>query len=270
MLAANFTVQEVSHVQAVIDLSKLGHNGIFHSIYNILRYPGYGIHSTDQIRSEIVTILAGKNIPASITLKELYDLTGKELVVVTSNLNREKGCYLHHAQYPNVALLDAMMCSIGVPILLRTKQHDFMGTNDYYVDGGLVDNYPLWVFNELDALYDGTLFSVERDRIPSVTLGLKLLVPGTNNSYEVTIGRREIDSLSSYLIQILNTMMAQIDRSFVSASYIHQTIPIFIDSISFLKFDLDKAEIEKLIQIGKDSVSDYFNKKSLIISDPDQ
>lgn len=263
MLAANFTVQEIQRVHEMVDFSKMGNNSVIYSVYSILRYPGHGILSGDSIHTELSKILSVKNIPDTITLKELFNLTGKELVITVSNLNREKACYLHHAQYPNVQLLDALLCSIGIPLLFRSKEYDFMGTNDYYVDGGLVDNYPIWVFNDIDALYGGTLSHVERDRIPCTTLGLKLLVPGNTNSFDVFTSRQEIDSLSVYLVQLINTMMAQIDRSIVSASYIRQTVPIFVDSISFLKFDLGENEVRKLIQIGRESIVKYFSTENI-------
>jgi predicted acylesterase/phospholipase RssA len=260
LLAANFTAQDILKVSSTLNFSELAHNSIFCGAYCIFRYEGYGIHSSDSIRQQIVDILATRDIPEDITLKQLFDLTKKDLVIVTSNINRERGVYLHHAQYPDVKLVDAMLCSIGIPVLLRAHIKDYLkGSNDYYLDGGIVDNYPIWVFNDLDALYTGTLYSVERDRIPSTTLGLKLLTPGETNSYDVVTQRKDINSFESFLIQILNTMMTQIDRSLVSESYIKQTIPIHVDSISFLKFDMTREQIEKLIEQGKCSVEKYFS-----------
>lgn len=259
LLAANFTAQEIAQVGSTLDFSYLAHNSFIRGAYSIFRYSGYGIHSSDIIRDKVVNILSTRNISASITLKELYEMTKKDLVIVTSNLNREKSVYLHHAQYPDVKLVDAMMCSIGVPILIRSRIESYIGnTNDYYVDGGLTCNFPLHIYNDIDALYTGTLYSVEKDRVPSTTIGLKILTPGETNSYDVVTDRKDINSFESYLIQLLNTMMAQIDRSVISESYIRQTIPIHVDNISFLDFNLTQAQKDKLVEIGKESVEKYY------------
>lgn len=260
LLAAGFTAQEIKTIGPTLDFSELCHNGMFYSMYKIFSYEGYGIHSSDKIEKQIVNILATRDIGKDITLRELFEKTGKDLVIVTSNINREKGVYLHHSQYPNVKLVEAMLCSIGIPVLFRSHVKNYVGnTNDYYLDGGIVDNYPIHVFNDINALYTGTLYSVERDRIPTSTIGLKLLTPGETNSYEVVTSRKDINSFEGFLVQILNTMMTQIDRSLVSPSYIRQTIPIQVDNVSFLKFDMSQEQIQKLIEAGKTSVEKYFS-----------
>lgn len=259
LLAANFTATEIAKVGKTLDFSELAHNNIISGTYSIFRYEGYGIHSSDRLKKQIQDILATHNISSNITLKELYTLTNKELVIVTTNLNREKAVYFHHAQYPDVKLVDAMICSIGIPVLLRAQVKNYiLSTEDYYVDGGLVDNYPLFVYNNLEALYTGTLYSVEKDRISPRTIGLKLLTPGQTNSYDVVTQRKEIGSFEQYLLQLLNTMMSQIDRLLISPSYIAQTIPISVGNISFLKFDITEKEMNELVQAGRDSVVKYF------------
>lgn len=261
-LAAGFTSQDIIKIRPLIDFSELSKNGIMYSIYSIYRHHGYGIHSTHHIQNEIEQILSTKGIKPDITLKELFNLTGKELVIVTANINKEKACYLHHATHPNVGLVQAILCSMSVPVLFRTKEHDFDQTMDLYVDGGLCDNYPLWVFNNIEALYSGKLPEVERDKIPTITLGLKLFSPNQDNTYDLVTGRKNITGFESFLMQLLNTMMTQIDKSFVSPSFIKQTIPIHIPNISFLQFDITPKQQDELIAIGQKSVVEYCTQVS--------
>lgn len=262
LLALKYNAKEIAECQSVLDFSDLSKNFMFYSMYCIARYDGYGVHTTGHIKNGILNVLSKKGIDSEITLKDIYKLTGNDLVIVTCNLNREKPIYLHHAKYPDVKLIDALLSSISIPFMFRSEKHIFLEESDipdYYIDGGLVDNYPLYVFNDIDALYTGSLEKVEKDRIPTSTLGLKLLSPGTRNDYDVFHERKDINSLGKYLVQIINTMMVQIERLTVSESYIKQTIPIHVQGIGFLNFDLTHDQIEYLIKIGKESVAKYLD-----------
>ena len=134
------------------------------------------------------------------------------------------------------------------------------GTKDYFVDGGIVDNYPLWIFNNIDALYKNELNSVDKDDVNPLTLGLKLYSSEEKNNFDVYQGRKPIKSVFNIFTQLLNTLMIQNERSNISSSYIAQTIPISSGNIYFLDFDITKDKIETLINNGQNSVNKYFDK----------
>lgn len=256
-LAAGFSADEMMELKDKLDFSSLARNYLLYC-YRI--FTNYGLHSPDTIRSEFATILS-KKVDPEITLSELYKLTGKDLVIVTTCLNTEKGVFLHYTTHPNMKLLDAMICSISIPVVFQpTILKDENGNSNYYVDGGLMDNYPIWVFNDLEALNSGKLLSINKATIPVTTLGLKVLNPDRKNTKGVFIGRKDINSIEQFFCQIINTMMMQVERSDVSESYIKQTIPINTGNISILDFELTTDQIDNLMKIGSDSVVNYFNK----------
>lgn len=254
MLAVGFTAEEIEDVMYRLDFSQYYNGYMLVSIYNV--WSQLGVHSIDNFEQQFRDILA-KRVNSDITLKRLYDQTHKELVIVTCCLNRMEAVYLHHSTYPDVKLLDAMMCSMAVPFMFRPKKYTFLGDEDYYVDGGIVDNYPIWVFNDIDALYDGNLSKIEKEHIDQATLGLKLLCKDERNDAQVYQGRHEINNAIQFSTQIINTLILQVGRTEISPSYIRHTVPIQTGDVYFLDFNLTPEQKKTLIKSGETSIRNY-------------
>jgi NTE family protein len=74
-----------------------------------------------------------------LTMKELYEQYGKNLVCATYNTTTEKIEYISHENYPDLPCLIALRMTAGVPLLF--DKFKYMG--NYYVDGGIADNFPI-------------------------------------------------------------------------------------------------------------------------------
>ena len=256
LLVIGFTAKEISEIDYEIDLSPYTRSCCLTTVYHV--WNQYGLFSTDHLESEFRKVIQ-KRVDPDITLKELFDTTQKELVIVTCSLNQQDPVYLHHGKYPDVKLIDALICSISVPFGFRPRQYNFTGTSDYYVDGGLVDNYPIWVFNDMDALYRSDLDDVEKDEINPKTLGLKLLCKGERNTTQVFHGRKKIANVFGFALGLINTLMLQVERGSLSPSSMAQTVPIRTGDVYFMDFQLSDEDRNKLIKNGKEAVRKYFD-----------
>jgi len=257
LLVAGFTADEIMSVKDDLNFSEMEKCCCcFSSFYNI--WSKLGVHKSSKLETQISKILK-KKINPKITLRELYLESGKDLVIVSCCISREKAVYFHHATFPNVQLIDALIASISVPGIFQPRKYNFLGTDDYYVDGGVVDNYPLWVFNDLKALYNGGLNKVKRCNIDPKTLGLKLFCKGEFNDFDVYEGRKQISSAIDLGVELVNTFMMQIERNEISPSYISQTVPISTGDMHFLDFDIGEKKKNYLIKSGEKSVKNYFD-----------
>jgi hypothetical protein len=258
MMACDFTAEEINNTKDTLcfDISK---QCCVSNIYNI--FNSYGINSLDMFEEQVRSILSLKVDP-EITLKDLFNVTNKDLVIVTCCLNRKRAVYLHHAQFPNVKLCEAIIASMAVPFFFKPKEYDFLGTNDLYSDGGIVDNYALWVFNDIDKLYNGDLDLVSREKILSNTIGLKLFSEGEHNTEQICEGREHISNLYSYASNIVNTVITHNERVPITQSWIDQTIEIRTGNACFLDLNMSNEIIETLIDNGRIGVKNFFvNKK---------
>jgi len=255
MLAIGFTAGEIISLKDSLDLNKLVSGFSFSKAYSI--WDSFGMNKLNILEKQFRAIIK-KKVDPDISLGNLYRQTKKDLVIVTCCLNREKAVYLHHSTYPKVTLINALLASITVPFLFKPRKFKFLGEMDYYVDGGTVDNYPIWIYNDLELLYSGKIDDIPRNIISSRTLGLKLLSKGEKNNADVFTGRRKIENISTYAVTLVNTLMVQIQRGDISKSYINQTVAIDTGDIYFLDFNITHKKIDMLVENGIDGIKRYF------------
>lgn len=74
-----------------------------------------------------------------ITLEELHERSGKLLRMVTTNVTRLQVEYLDYISTPHLRCIDAVKMSSNVPVVFKRLRYH----GCYYVDGGLLDNYPV-------------------------------------------------------------------------------------------------------------------------------
>ena len=73
------------------------------------------------------------------TLKQLKDKFNKHLIICTYNLTKRKKEYIDYINYPDLSCLDATRMSSNLPFLFN----DFIYNGDEYIDGGIIENFPL-------------------------------------------------------------------------------------------------------------------------------
>ncbi len=81
------------------------------------------------------------NVPSAsnLTFKELFDLTGKHLCVVTVNVSTAQAEYHSYKTKPNLRVADSVYASMCVPFLCQPMKID----GSFYFDGGILDNFPI-------------------------------------------------------------------------------------------------------------------------------
>jgi len=252
LLAANFTAREIWEVQTIINFSDLSNKYDISNAFNLFK--NLGVNSSSSIRKQINAILSTR-ISQDETLSGLFKKTGKELVLVSCCLNTEKSVYFHHATHGNVKVIDAIIASMSIPVFFRPLQLE----ECFFVDGAIVDNYPIWIFNDMDALYKNNL-TIDRKNVNPLTLGLKLNSHGekSNDSNSKTPVTNIIDLL--YLI--CNILTGVVDANNYSDRYKEQTIKISSNDIYFLDLFITKDQISQLVKNGIEGVKNYFNNSS--------
>jgi predicted acylesterase/phospholipase RssA len=102
-------------------------------------YTNVGICGRETVESLFSPILRAADLSLNTTLQELYDFTGIELHLYTTNLDSYEYIDLSHKTHPNWSLIDAAYCSSAVPVIFRPNRIN----GEVYVDGAFLCNYPL-------------------------------------------------------------------------------------------------------------------------------
>lgn len=95
-----------------------------------------------------IDYLSVQKIGYSPSLSELYELTGKELIVTTYNLTRGQSEYKSYHTDPDINCLDAIRLSCNIPIVFYKCIYD----KCVYIDGAFIDNFPIeWTNNYVNS-----------------------------------------------------------------------------------------------------------------------
>ena len=224
-------------------------------IYNIYKY--YGMYSIDPLEKLLIKLIS-PYVNSDITFQQLYEKTGKELVIVTCNLNKRIPVYLHRYSYPNLKIVDAVIMSVSIPLFFRPRKYNIMGTKDYYIDGGIVNNYPIWIFNDIEKLKQCNYDQIDKNIVTYKTLGLKILGNKETNNSQVFMGRGIFENIFQFIQGIINTILLQIERNQINPLYLKQTIAISTESSDFINMELNYERKELLTKLGEMAVREYF------------
>jgi predicted acylesterase/phospholipase RssA len=78
-------------------------------------------------------------IGTSPTLFELKEHSKTNLTITGTNLSEKKCEYFNHATHPSMRVIDCVRISCAIPLLMESVRYN----GSVYVDGGLMDNFPL-------------------------------------------------------------------------------------------------------------------------------
>ena len=202
----------------------------------------YGFDSGKRIMTWIEGLIIKKGYSKDITFRQIFEKFKIQYQVVTTNLNKYETVIFDNISNPNLKVTKAIRMSIGVPFIFSVEKYN----NEIYVDGGLINNYPIKEFdNKLDNV-----------------LGLKLVTRGEFHKMD-----ENIDSFYSYLGNLMTCYMVQKEReTTLSYKYRDHTIGIEAQKITgSINFSLTKDDKLHLIDLGYLAAKKYFEKDPVLI-----
>jgi len=136
LLVLGYSVQEIYDISTTIDFNKVK-NIDFMSILD-----DYGTDDGKNIICVIKKFIINKTNNENITLKELYELTKKKLIITVSCWSNTKPEYFDYENEPDLPLYLALRMSTCYPLLYKPVYYK----GQCYIDGGCSDNYPIEQF----------------------------------------------------------------------------------------------------------------------------
>lgn len=146
------------------------------------------------------------------SFRELFETTGKTLVVTVHNVHTMENVYLHHFAYPEASVLTSVAASMTFPLAFEPVKSLVLGGREpagsWYIDGGVLDNYPISLFSNTG--WESLLHSDVDPKVDiRATLGFKILGKYERFSGDV-FSRRTVEALGlgSYVLRVLYTSLA--------------------------------------------------------------
>ncbi len=143
----------------------------------------------------------------------------------------------------------AVRMSMSIPIFFEPVLHENPETGDTHiiVDGGMLSNFPVWLFDCEDGLPDWPTFGMLLvEPKPSVSVAARLPKPGRRKDH--SHGPRAV---VDYVKSLAQTMMEAHDRLYVEQSSYARTIPIPTLGVGTTEFDLAPERALALYDSGR-------------------
>ena len=221
-------------------------------------FENYGWYSSEYFHKWLRSIIAGqcRGNPRA-TFKDFQRMGFRDLHVVVSNISRHRAEIFSVENSPNVSVADAVRMSMSIPLFFEALQFDGkkFGKGDYYVDGGLFNNYPIHIFDQPQYVRSSRVF---RNGVNWETLGLFLYPSKLRNENPV----EEPKNLWEFLDLTVRSMYDSHQVSTLAENVVDMQRTIEIDDcgISATQFDLspESKEYQQLFNIGRLSTETFF------------
>lgn len=167
-----------------------------------------------------------KKYDENITFKQLYDITNKELNLISFSLKNNKSIALNHINTPDLKIWEGIYMTIALPILISHYKYD----DDYFIDGGISENFAI------ERVKDKLLYTIGIS-VDNYKINFENIKNLSNN--------KDIISYLKYLFDLINIFSSK--TKFTSTN---NTIKLDFNAINQMNFSLDIETKNKIIDSG--------------------
>lgn len=191
-----------------------------------------GAHRGSTIYKLLGSLIEAKYRDPDFTLYNLYKRTGIRLVMMTTDFIHKKSIALDALnEYGNLPIRKAVQMSMALPFLFEPIPYD----NQLFVDGSLLNNYPINVFDE--------------EGPNPYVLGIRVIF-----SDDTPL---EVNSLLKYTISLVQ-LYQETNPITISVCDMMRTITVITKNYPLTKLKLSRSEKLDLMTAGIESVETYF------------
>lgn len=159
LVALDYRAEEVLGIVSATKFQSFNDVGFFFfgGVNRMAR--SYGWYKGEKFLRWLEGHIAHKTGNADITFAEMKAAGFRDLYVVASCINQQRQVVLSHQTYPNMKIKDAVRISMSIPFYFepiwidqdgqRVKRPKDLNGFDLMVDGGILGNYPIFVFDTI-------------------------------------------------------------------------------------------------------------------------
>jgi NTE family protein len=243
----------------------------------------FGWYKGSYFRDWAADLIRQKTGNSESTFKDVFDRKEdkgfREIYMIGTNLSTRYSEVFSYEHTPRMPVADAVRISMSIPLFF-TARRSLRG--DVYVDGGVLDNYPVKLFDREKYVDEQNLDAHSREPeyyknhnqelreknmniSPYVynkeTLGFRL-----DTEAEIAVYRdhaeppqHTIDDFFSYAWGLIETIMESQASQHLHSDDWQRTVYIDTLGVKTTDFDLDDAKKEDLLESGKEHTEKYFS-----------
>ena len=283
LFGLGYSIEETKEILRTLDFKNFLDDswGLAPDIHRLLS--DFGWHKGDFFRNWISELIRQKTGNGESTFKDVAERGEgkgfKEIYIVGTNLSTHFAEVFSPEHTPRMVLADAVRISMSIPLFFASKR-SLRG--DLYVDGGLLDNYPIKLFDRKKYIADrnfrahsrepeyykqhnSALKEMGKEISPYVynkeTLGFRL-----DSEREIGLYRdhgeppaNTVDDFFSYGWNLVETIMEGQANQHLHSDDWQRTIYIDTLGVKTTDFDLADEKKEALADSGRKHTQKYFD-----------
>lgn len=196
-------------------------------------FENFGLSSGKSIMSVIQTLLFEKTGFYDITFKELKDLYGKNICIITTNITKRTEELFSFDTTPEASVLISIRMSIAVPIIFTPVCYN----NCQYLDGGLVNNFPI--------------NHVKSANFLGITCNFNI--------------KQELKQFHHYIFNFIHIAVKTITLKNITKENLDRIIFLKNENDDISELDFDIVNINKLKKAGIVSTLNFLKNKNLLL-----
>ncbi|MCP2042773.1 patatin-like phospholipase family protein [Pontibacter sp. HSC-36F09] len=265
MVSLGYTSEEIADIVSSTQFRKFN-DGRFMFVGGFVRmHKLYGWYRGDKFMDWTAKLIEEKTGNPDITFQELSALGYKDLYITATSLNKQRLLIFSRENYPNMKVRDAVRISISIPLYFKAVFIDSDGKVykkpgegqdlDVVVDGGVIGNFPITMFDSVVADATG-----RKQRIPNKgTIGIRvdsdLQIEEDANTRELV--PTDIRNLNDYIAALYTLVIENLNRNELTEADWARTISVSSVDISPRIRKMSKEEKNSLIQSGREYTANY-------------
>ncbi|SFG88594.1 patatin-like phospholipase family protein [Sporolactobacillus nakayamae] len=249
LIAAGYTAKELESIIGDMDTNKLLEPSMrmrFPLVKWLRLYFKMGLFRGDSLEKWIAKLLKAKGIEDFSDLPKdrlkivVSDVTKARLVVIPDDL-QDYGIDSSHFSVARAVRMSCCLPFFFEPVPL----YDANGVKSLMVDGGILSNFPLWIYNK-------------EDELPARPfLGLQI-VDKDSDFKEAT----KIKNAAELFRGLFKAMREAHDERVIEKLKGSNIICLPVDKVNTKEFQISSKERNRLFQIGADSVKKFLDQWS--------
>jgi len=282
LVGLNYTPEETMKI-----LSRMNFEKFMDDSFGVLRdinrlTTEFGWYKGDYFRKWIGDLIAKKTGKPDTTFAQAMDQKAakgfREMYFMGTNLSTHFAEVFSHEHTPRMCIADAVRISMSIPLFFAARRSP---RGDVYVDGGVLDNYPVKLFDRHRYLSDADL-NIHSEEMPyykkhnqqlkrkglkispytynKETLGFRL-----DSEREIAMFRdqaepvvEKIDDFFDYTKNLLQTILGAQANQHLHSDDWQRTIYIDTLGVKATEFKIKDAKKTALVKSGRKGAQEYF------------
>ena len=207
----------------------------------------FGWHQGDFFRGWIGDLIDNKVGDSEATFRDVECLREacefKDMYFIGTNLSTTHPEIFSAYHTPDMCIADAVRISMSIPLFFAAVRS---AGNDVYVDGGLLNNYPIKLFDDGETNYETLGFRLDSKKEISVFSG------------EQEPDHTNIEDFFDFTKALLRTILNIQQTTHLREEDWNRTVFLDTLGVDTVEFDLSNKQKLLLIESGRQGATKYF------------